>query len=138
MGSHNDVASFVLRFKQCTRADERGEVAIEWRGHIRHVQADHEMCFTDLESAVTFIQNVLEPASAQSSAPTSEPQIDDVQTGEAPARMESGTRQATPDKFGGHKAALDKLAALRAQVSLLEAQLSGAQETGALQQPSAV
>lgn len=59
MGSQHDIASFVLRFKQHYRKNDRGEPRLEWRGHIRHVQHDTEKCFTELHEAMAYIQDVL-------------------------------------------------------------------------------
>ncbi|MEX1018348.1 MAG: hypothetical protein WDZ49_01740 [Litorilinea sp.] len=59
MGSQCDIASFVLRFKQQVRHDADGAPHVEWRGHIRHVQHDAEMCFTELHEAIEFMQDVL-------------------------------------------------------------------------------
>jgi len=74
MGSQCDIASFVLRFKQHRRSDAGGSPTVEWRAHIRHVQGDDEMCFTDLADAVAFIQARLaseEPALHEPSQPDS-------------------------------------------------------------------
>lgn len=57
--TQRDVASFVLRFTQDLWQDAQGEPHIEWRGHIRHIQGDEEVRFTDFSEAVTFIQHYL-------------------------------------------------------------------------------
>jgi hypothetical protein len=54
-----DIASFVLRFTQDLWQDAQGEPHVEWRGHIRHIQGDEEVRFTDFSEAVTFIQRYL-------------------------------------------------------------------------------
>jgi hypothetical protein len=57
--THNNVASFVLRFTQALWQDTQGEPHVQWRGHIRHVQGDEEGRFTDFAEAVAFIQHTL-------------------------------------------------------------------------------
>ena len=57
--TQRDVASFVLRFTQDLWQDAEGEPHVEWRGHIRHVQSDEEVRFTDFSEAATFIQRSL-------------------------------------------------------------------------------
>lgn len=55
----DNVASFVLRFTQEMWQDTEGEPHIQWRGHIRHVQGDEEVRFTNFTDAVMFIQRYL-------------------------------------------------------------------------------
>lgn len=55
----DNIASFVLRFTQEMWQDTEGEPHIQWRGHIRHVQGDEEVRFTDFTDAVMFIQRYL-------------------------------------------------------------------------------
>lgn len=57
--TQRDIASFVLRFTQELWQDDQGEAHVQWRGHIRHVQGDEEMRFTDFAEAVAFIQRHL-------------------------------------------------------------------------------
>ena len=59
MKAQRDIASFVLRFTQEQWRDPQGEPRVQWRGHIRHVQGDEEVRFTDFAEAVTFIQRYL-------------------------------------------------------------------------------
>jgi hypothetical protein len=75
MAAQCDIASFVLRFKQHYRQDEDAAPRVEWRGHIRHVQEDEELCFTDLDKAIGFIQDTLLRLSLRASmaAPESDP-----------------------------------------------------------------
>jgi transcriptional regulator of heat shock response len=59
MKAQRDIASFVLRFTQEQWQDAEGEPRVQWRGHIRHVQSDEEVRFTDFAEAVAFIQRSL-------------------------------------------------------------------------------
>lgn len=59
MKSQRDVSSFVLRFTQDLWQDLNGEPHIEWRGHIQRVQDGAEIHFTDLITALCFIQKSL-------------------------------------------------------------------------------
>lgn len=57
--TQRDVASFVVRFTQDLWQDDEGEPHVEWRGHIRHIQGDEQVRFTDFAEAVAFIQRYL-------------------------------------------------------------------------------
>jgi hypothetical protein len=57
MKAQRDIVSFVLRFSQNFWQDAQGEPHVQWRGHIRHVQGDEEVRFTDFADAVAFIQH---------------------------------------------------------------------------------
>lgn len=50
------VTSFVLRMTQDLWRDGQGDPKVQWRGHIRHVQSDEEISFTDFADAVAFVQ----------------------------------------------------------------------------------
>ena len=52
-------ASFMLRFTQKIFQDENEEAQVQWRGNIRHVQGGDEKRFTEVESAISFIQEKL-------------------------------------------------------------------------------
>jgi hypothetical protein len=54
--TQRDVASFLVRFTQDLWQDEEGEPRVEWRGHVRHVQGDDEIRFTDFAEAMAFMQ----------------------------------------------------------------------------------
>ncbi len=59
MKPKHDVSSFVVRFTQDLWQDEAGEPRVEWRGHVHHVQDGKELHFTDVTTAVSFIQKAL-------------------------------------------------------------------------------
>ena len=52
-------ASFMLRFTQKIFEDENSEEQVQWRGNIRHVQGGDEKKFTEVETAIAFIQDKL-------------------------------------------------------------------------------
>lgn len=54
--TQRDVASFLVRFTQDAWHDDQGEPQVEWRGHIRHIQGDNHIPFTDFSEAVAFMQ----------------------------------------------------------------------------------
>jgi hypothetical protein len=54
--TQRDVASFLVRFTQDLWQDDEGEPRVEWRGHIRHVQGEDEVRFTDFAEAMAFMQ----------------------------------------------------------------------------------
>jgi hypothetical protein len=66
MKPQRDIASFVLRFTQELWQESNGEPRVEWRGHVRHVQADDELRFTDIAEAMAFIQRSLMELTANS------------------------------------------------------------------------
>lgn len=53
------IASFMIRFTQHIWRDAEAEPQVQWRGKINYVQGDEEMSFTDLTSALEFIQRHL-------------------------------------------------------------------------------
>ena len=57
--TQRDIASFVVRFTQDVWEDDQGEPQVSWRGHIRHIQGDEEVRFTDFSEAVTFMQRYM-------------------------------------------------------------------------------
>lgn len=54
-----NIASFMIRFTQHIWRDAEDEPQVQWRGKINYVQGDEEMSFTDLASALEFIQRHL-------------------------------------------------------------------------------
>jgi hypothetical protein len=54
--TQRDVASFLVRFTQDLWQDDQGEPHVEWRGHVRHIQGDEQVRFTDFSEAVSFMQ----------------------------------------------------------------------------------
>ncbi len=57
--TQRDIASFVVRFTQDVWEDDRGEPQVAWRGHIRHIQGEEEVRFTDFSEAVAFMQRYM-------------------------------------------------------------------------------
>lgn len=57
--SKNNTASFMLRFTQKLFEDDKGESNVQWRGKISHVQGGDEKSFSEVEDAITFIQDKL-------------------------------------------------------------------------------
>lgn len=55
----NETASFMVRFTQKIYEDESGASNVQWRGRISHVQGGHQQSFTDIQDALTFIQDHL-------------------------------------------------------------------------------
>jgi hypothetical protein len=58
--TRRDTASFLVRFTQDMWQSEQGEPKIAWRGHIRHIQSDEEIRFTDFSEAVAFMQQQMQ------------------------------------------------------------------------------
>jgi hypothetical protein len=57
--TQRDVASFLVRFTQDAWHDDQGAPQVEWRGHIRHIQGDDHIPFTDFSEAVAFMQRYM-------------------------------------------------------------------------------
>jgi hypothetical protein len=57
--TQRDVASFLVRFTQDAWHDDQGEPKVAWRGHIRHIQGDEHIPFTDFSEAVAFMQRYM-------------------------------------------------------------------------------
>lgn len=55
MSVRTNVESFVVRFT----AESGDDVAANWRGHIEHVQSGQAQYFTEMQTAVEFMQSVL-------------------------------------------------------------------------------
>lgn len=49
----------MVRFTQKIFEDESGAKDVQWRGRISHVQGDDQKSFTDIQEALTFIQDHL-------------------------------------------------------------------------------
>ena len=64
----------MLRFTQERWRDARGEPRVRWRGHIRHVQGDRQLRFTEFADAVAFMQRQLAELTAGAVAEDSEPE----------------------------------------------------------------
>lgn len=58
-------ASFMLRFTQKIFLDDNNEEQVQWRGNIRHVQGGDEERFTEVDSAIAFIQEKLKDLTIQ-------------------------------------------------------------------------
>lgn len=68
------IASFVVRFTQHLWKDPQEGPQVQWRGHIRHVQGDEQLSFTDLSEALAFIQRHLTELTMEATAGEAQPQ----------------------------------------------------------------
>jgi hypothetical protein len=72
--TQRDVASFLVRFTQDLWKDDEGEPRVEWRGHVRHIQGDDEVRFTDFSKAVAFMQRSMKELTLDTLAALSGPE----------------------------------------------------------------
>tara|TARA_B100000497_G_C7688709_1_gene418038 strand:- start:1281 stop:1778 length:498 start_codon:yes stop_codon:yes gene_type:complete len=59
MPDNKNTASFMIRFTQQFFEDNTGEENVQWRGKISHIQGGKEKNFSELEDALSFIQENL-------------------------------------------------------------------------------
>ena len=59
MTDNKNTASFMIRFTQKIFEDSSGEQNVQWRGKISHIQGGKEKNFSELDEALSFIQENL-------------------------------------------------------------------------------
>ena len=60
-----EMASFLIRFRQMIFDNESGEPQVQWRGQIRHIQDGDEKRFSEFSEVIEFVQDKLSELTIQ-------------------------------------------------------------------------